>query len=118
MERHRIRFKNCVAQAFAQVSGASFRAFREQRDYDEFLESVFCESRDPAEVAALALSGLCIGDAQAMDRIVMLATVQFVNETAGTSSTDPTIVGCFRDLAEIFPGEYQQYLNWARAWCR
>jgi hypothetical protein len=123
MQNHQRAFKTCMEAALA-TNRISLREFKELRNYNDFLLDEYLSPSPPAELAARALSALCNGDGQSMDRAVCAGVIQFldrvyVHQTRDDSHTRQMIDSLRMAIELRAVGDrsrYDECRKWVRSW--
>ena len=103
-------FRGSVSQ-FRERLGVKFAYFRDECPYDDVLLEIE-KLDDPIEIAVMGLLRLCDGSGRTIDRVILLAVVDYLDTVMSPEITDR--LARLRALARILPtADEHAYRDWA-----
>jgi hypothetical protein len=123
MEEYQSIFKTCL-QAAAITFRVKFSEFDRARNISLFMVDECIKPSTPKELAAKALSGLCVGDLSPMDNAVCVGVVQFLDRMReilpGDCDSDRRILDAIQLVNQLQSfsesQRYDQCMRWANTW--
>jgi hypothetical protein len=116
-------FKRCLEME-ASRHPFKYNEFIRYRDVNVFFYDESSNPSPPKVLAANALSQLCIGDGDSMDRCVCGAVVQFLTQNCGCSAEKGAGLQQLIDIIQIIKDlktfeqkdRFKQCFKWANSW--